>query len=369
MSATNKPSPRRASPARLLDRILTVATIVVVLLLIAVIVLWRIPGNYRIEVPATAESVSTQITIAGHPPRAGHGDLLMTFVAEPDFNMLDDVLYHFDPDATITPLESGYSAKTEEQQSVQQMLSSEQTAELVALCYVGHQDLCRAGVQIQTIETGSKASGILQANDVIMSANGKPTPTYASLHAFVGALRPGDIVTLQITRGTQSLTVRVPTILSTTTPHQTILGIALYTNPAIPFPKTLPVDITINPGNIGGPSAGLMFTLGILDRLLPGDLTHGQRIAGTGVINIDGTVSAIGGVKQKVLGAQWAGAKYFFVPCDGGNYQDARKAVGHNMTLVPVNTLGDALTFLGAIGAGGKPAPSYKFATCPATTP
>jgi PDZ domain-containing protein len=104
--------------------------------------------------------------------------------------------------------------------------------------------------------------------------------------------------------------------------------------------------LKIDPGNIGGPSAGLMFTLGILNRLSPTDLTHGHRIAGTGTIALDGSVGAIGGVKQKVIGAEWAQAQYFFVPYDGGNYDDARKDVGSHMMLVPVHTLADALAFL-----------------------
>jgi PDZ domain-containing protein len=104
-----------------------------------------------------------------------------------------------------------------------------------------------------------------------------------------------------------------------------------------------------------------MFSLGILNRLSPTDLTHGVKIAGTGTINLDGTVGPIGGVKQKVIGAQWAHARYFFVPCTGGNDADATKVVGHSMTLVPVNTLDDALAFLQSLP--GHP----RIGTCAAT--
>jgi PDZ domain-containing protein len=129
-------------------------------------------------------------------------------------------------------------------------------------------------------------------------------------------------------------------------PYGPVLGIAIAAAPPLSFPSKLPIDMKIDAGSVGGPSAGLMFTLGLLNRISPTDLTHGYTIAGTGQINLDGTVSAIGGVKQKVIGAQWAHACYFFVPNDQGNYSDARKVVGKSMTLVGVNTLDDALNYL-----------------------
>jgi PDZ domain-containing protein len=369
--------PRRSGSAlaRRLDRILTVVTIVAVLLLIAVIVAWKVPGPYQIEVPATAQSVTPQIYVAGHSPQSGRGDLYMTFVAEPDTNLLDDILFHFDPDATIVPLPPNYNQHADQVVNQQLMLSSEQTAELVALCHLGYKTLCTGGVQVQSIEKYSKAKGILKANDVIVSINSTATPTVGALRAALGALKPGATVTLHIIRNGAKLVVDVQTVSQPDAPTHALLGVTLLSASAIPFPAKLPVDIKINPGNIGGPSAGLMFTLGILNRLSPMDLAHGLRIAGTGEIHIDGTVGAIGGVKQKVIGAQWVGSKaaekvkYFLVPCDGGNYVEATKYVGKGMTLVPVNTLDDALKFLNSIGPGGRPNAQYKPATCAASAP
>jgi PDZ domain-containing protein len=105
-----------------------------------------------------------------------------------------------------------------------------------------------------------------------------------------------------------------------------------------------PVDVEIDSRNIGGPSAGMMFTLEIMDELTPTDLTDGHRIAGTGTIDQDGVVGAIGGVRQKVYGAIDAGAEYVLVPTD--NYDDAVDAAGDNIGVVAVGTIDDALGFL-----------------------
>jgi len=157
---------------------------------------------------------------------------------------------------------------------------------------------------------------------------------------------PGTVFRLTLQRGGKTVTVNAVTTKSTAAPYGPALGVSIQQGLAQQFPSKLPIDMKINAGDIGGPSAGLMFTLGLLERLSPTDLTQGYSIAGTGTIGLDGVVGAIGGIKQKIIGAQWAHARYFFAPVDGGNYADAKKVVGHDMTLVPVRTLDDALNFL-----------------------
>ncbi|NNK91535.1 MAG: hypothetical protein HKO87_03805, partial [Acidimicrobiia bacterium] len=105
-----------------------------------------------------------------------------------------------------------------------------------------------------------------------------------------------------------------------------------------------PVDVEIDSRNIGGPSAGLMFTLQIIDELTPQELTRGYRVAGTGSIDSEGNVGAIGGVRQKVFGAIEQGVDYVLVP--SANYEDAADAAGDDIDVVSVDTLGDALAFL-----------------------
>ena len=365
MSTSNSPRRPDKGRARRLERAFTVFTVILLLIGIAGVVLWRIPSNYEVLMPATAESVNPMISIQGHPLPSGRGDLLMTFVSEPDSNMLEELLAHLDPDASLEQLPPQYNAAQNVQQNKQLMLSSEQIAELVALCQIGYKDLCSGGMQIEQIESYSKAAGELKVDDIIVAVNAHPTLTADELRAAITPLKAGVLVAFTIVRNGKTLTVKVHTIESPTAPHTTIVGFAFQPAPPLSFPSKLPIDVKIDPGNIGGPSAGLMFTLGIINRLSPTDLTHGLRIAGTGTISPDGSVGAIGGIKQKVIGAQWAGARYFFVPCDGGNYSDATKVVGHKMTLVPVTTVTDALAFLHALGPGGVSS-HYKFGSCPA---
>ena len=364
---TTQKSKRRLSftVSRRVERYLNIATIVAVILLVAVIVLWRVPSQYQIFLPATAESVSPKIFVAGHPPQSGRGDLYMTFVAEPDANLLEEILARFDPDATLEPKPPNYSSSKDQAANVQLMLGSEQTAELVALCHMGYKDLCSGGLQVQTIESYSKAVGKLKVGDIIVAVNGKPTLTSDELRSMISAQPAGAILRLRVYRSGTYIQLSVATILSPQSPHHTLLGIAFLPASPLQFPSKLPVDVKIDPNGIGGPSAGLMFTLGLLNRLSPTDLTHGKTIAGTGTINLDGTVGAIGGIKQKVIGAQWAHAQYMIVPCDGGNYQDAQKTVGRSMTLVPVNTLDDALAFLNSL-ASPKATAKFKPVTCAA---
>jgi PDZ domain-containing protein len=118
---------------------------------------------------------------------------------------------------------------------------------------------------------------------------------------------------------------------------------------------SLPFDVTIDSQRIGGPSAGLAFTLGLLDQLTPGDLTGGKEIAATGEISGDGTVSAIGGADLKSITVNRAGVKYFLVPVD--NVAEAKSTAPPGLQIVPVRTLDDALAFLATLGGSGLPAP------------
>ncbi|HXT35306.1 MAG TPA: S16 family serine protease [Chloroflexota bacterium] len=346
MATTVKPRRRigfRIPPR--VEKIVNILSIVAIVLLLAMIALWKIPSKYLIYLPATAEAVNPHLYVAGHPSAGGRGQFLFTFVAEPDSNLLEEIFARLNPDASLEPEPPSFSASQYQQQNVQMMLSSEQTAELVALCHLGY-NLCDTGVVIEQVATFSKDAKILKAGDVIVGVNGTRVATTQQLSTLITGHPAGTIFPLTLQRGGKTITVRAVTTRSPNPPNQPVLGVTIQQGLAQQFPSKLPIDMKINAGDIGGPSAGLMFTLGLLERLSPTDLTKGYSIAGTGTIALDGTVGAIGGIKQKVIGAEWAHANYFFAPVDGGNYTDAKKVVGHGMTLVPVRTLDDALNFL-----------------------
>jgi len=334
-------------------RIVTGAAIALAFLLaLAVAVSWNIQTNDLIFLPAPAEAIDRHITVAGHPLRPNRGSFYITFVYEQHANLLTELYQRFNPDATIVPLSDYYgstipSAAQQQKESIAEMINSKQAAELAAFNALGYAVPGEA-VAVGAIDRQSNAVGKLQVNDVILAANGHPVHTPVELRKVVQALRPGTPVALLVRRPaptrprTLRLTVRTISLTGTT-----VIGIL----PRLTFtasPSHLPYQVTIDNRNVEGPSAGLMFTLSIINRLSPVDLTHGHKIAGTGQIYPDGSVAPVGGVKQKVLGARQSGAQIFFVPaCVPGvcNYQEARP-YARGMKLVPVATLDQALDFL-----------------------
>jgi Lon-like protease len=323
------------------------------LLVLAVAVSSNIQTNNLIFLPAPAEAIDRHITVAGHPLRPHRGSFYITFVYEQQANLLSEFYQRFNPNATIVPLRDYYgstipSAAQQQKESIAEMITSKQAAELAAFNALGYAVPGEA-VAVGNIDRQSHAVGKLQVNDVILAANGHPVHTPDELRKVVQALRPGTPVALLVRRpaSTQPRTLRlmVRTISLTGT---TVIGIL----PRLTFtaaPSHLPYPVAIDNGEIEGPSAGLIFALSIINRLSPVDLTHGHKIAGTGEIYPDGAVALVGGVKQKVIGARESGAQIFFVPaaCEPGacNYRDARP-YAKGMQLVPVYTLAQALDFL-----------------------
>jgi PDZ domain-containing protein len=328
----------------------TSATVVALLLVVATAVGWNIQTNDLIMVPSPALSIDSRIAVAGHPRDTHRGSIYITFVDEPQSNLVTRFYYeHFDPDATIVPLQLYYpsgipSPQQQQQMSIKDMLDSKQQAQIAALGELGYV-FPEQEVAVSSIITTSLAQGKLHENDVILQVNGHKVKTPQQLRTEVQRVHPGAPISLLVNRtaasgATHTLRVTFPTVLNPSTGKA---AIGIYSMVAYSSVPKIPYKITINTGDIGGPSAGLMITLAILNRFSGTDLTHGHRIAGTGTIDVDGTVGPIGGVKQKVLGARAAHAEYFLVPQD--NYAEA-KPYARGITLVPVSTLDDALAFL-----------------------
>lgn len=324
------------------------AVVIAFLVVVAAAVSWSIKTNDIIFLPSPAEAIDTKITVADHPLPPHHGTLYITFVLEEQANLLNKFYYqHFDPDATILSSQTVYGTSApppssqQQQQGQAQMLSSKENAEVAAFNALGY-DLPGEVVAITAIEKNSHAYGRLRAGDVVVSANGHAVHTPRELVAVVQAAGVNHPVTLKVRRGgSKTLTFIVRTIRSKDT-GKAIVGVGVQTV-FLKKPR-LPYKVTINSGDIGGPSAGLMFSLGIYNHLSRTDITHGYKIAGTGEIDASGAVYPIGGVKQKVIGAREAGAKYFIVPRQY-NYAEA-KPYAKGIRLLPVNTVYDALAAL-----------------------
>ena len=193
---------------------------------------------------------------------------------------------------------------------------------------------------------GYPASKVLKPGDVIEAVDGKPITSQASLSSTITSHPAGTVLTLTVLRAGKTLTLPVATKASDGTP---VVGVEVQEQYKFPF------NVAISVGNIGGPSAGMMFALGIIDKLTPLNLTGGKFVAGTGEITASGQVQPIGGIQQKMVGARSAGATIFLTPA--GNCSDTTGAVPAGLRLVKVSTLSQAMSDLEAIKAG-KPVPS-----------
>jgi len=226
-----------------------------------------------------------------------------------------------------------------------QFAQSERSAELAALHYL---DL-PVSLRIAEVGEDAPASGILETDDLIVAVGGDPVETAGQVQRAVGAVAPGESVRVTVLRGDREETFDVPVGERPGDPGRGFLGIATEERPDVPF------TVTFNLADIGGPSAGLMFSLAVVDKLSPGAINGGLSVAGTGTIDSDGTVGPIGGIRHKITAAAEDGATVFLVPTD--NCAEAVSAAPDDVQLVRVETLEGAVESLEAVAAG-REAPS-----------
>jgi PDZ domain-containing protein len=324
-----------------------VASGLAIVLVVAVVLLLRPSGSLPyttgdyLLMPDIAHPVAPLVHVQGGKPSKGAGKLFFVDVTEKQASELEVLFPSLRPaHSTLIPTADLIPPGSNDQAFVaaelRQMVTSQQTAAAVALRYLGYHVVIRPnGVVVDQIDLGTDAAGKLQPTDVIVAANGHPTLTLSALHARMATVKPGQTVALTVDRGKAILTLRIRTVNLS---GRALIGIAPTQSAEI----KLPIKVAIDSGRIGGPSAGLAFTLEVLQQL-GHDVTHGYKVAATGVINLDGTVSAIGGVEQKTWGARDAGAQVFLVPVDGGNAKVAKKYAGPNLTIIPVTSFAQAL--------------------------
>lgn len=323
-------------------------------LLVAVVlgVLYLIPAHYYVLAPGDALAVDPMISIKGFSPLDGRNHLYMTDVRLiPVDHLLEQLYWKLHPDVEFQPAQQitqGLSESQYNRLNAQFMTNSVQEAEAAALSVTrGYRLRVKdQGPQVVVTVPNTPAASVLQPGDIIASINGHPTPHSGDVAPLVRRGRPGESVRLVFLRNGRRLTVPVRTVPSTNgKPNKNgrtpLIGVSLQDKVSFVFP----VKISIDAGNIGGPSAGLMFSLGIVQRLQHRDLTHGCTVAGTGTIDFTGHVGAIGGAKQKIVAARSAGARYFLVPDTPDNVGPARSAAD-GVKVVPVKTLRQALAYL-----------------------
>jgi len=230
-----------------------------------------------------------------------------------------------------------------EQANTADFKNSERAAEYAALAYLDYP----MAVTVEEVNDPGPSAGKLRAGDAIDAVNGRPVADLDAFQEVLKQTRPGDEVVIDYRRKGGSVGTATITLGEHPDREHGYLGIAVLDAPWAPF------EVTFNLANVGGPSAGLMFSLAVVDKLTTGALNGGRFVAGTGTITGDGQVGSIGGVTHKMLAAKEAGAEVFLVPAD--NCAEAVSARRDGMELVKVETLEGAIEALETISAGGEP--------------
>lgn len=245
------------------------------------------------------------------------------------------------PAHAIVPPGSNFQERRTE--NLRAMSRSQEIAAAVALRELGKDVVTRPqGALITAVAPDGPAAGKLQASEVIVGVDGKTIRTLDELRKQIGTRKPGASVALRIRAGEEVRTVELKTIESPNEPGRAIVGIQVEQSAQV----ELPVDVEIDLGGVGGPSAGLAFALDVVDEL-GRDIDGGLKIAATGEIMLDGSVGPIGGIKQKTIGAKEAGVDVFLVPA-GDNAAVARRNA-HGLRIVAVESFQQALRKLATL--------------------
>lgn len=287
----------------------------------------------------------TVVAIEGQTTYPTAGQLNMTTVSVTDDITLFDALgkwvsgrYAIVPREEIFP-----PTKTEEQveqENAKAFQDSETNAEAAALTFLRYP----TKVVVNTVVAQAPADGKLQPGDELVAINGVQIATADGVREALAATKPGQQVDVRYQRGATTGSVSLTLASHPDDAQRGFLGVGPANHPDVPF------DITISLADVGGPSAGLMFALAIVDKLSPGELNSGKFVAGTGEIDSDGNVGAIGGIPFKMAAASEAGATVFLVP--QGNCLEARQRTPEGLRLVKVATLADAVSSLESLHQG-----------------
>lgn len=322
------------------------------ILLLAVVSL--VPVPYAMMRPGPVRDVLDShdgqplIDIEGHPTYRTSGTLDLLTVSVTGGPAATSTVWDLlgawaDPRVDIRPVAEVFPADRSQeeidQENQREMDTSQESATAAAMAELGTP--VPTELRISGFADGADAARQLRDGDVITGLDGREITDLATLRQDLRAVTPGGTVQVAVLRAGQAVTV--PVVTSRASDGRTLLGVLI--DPTYHFPYTVRIRID----DIGGPSAGTMFALGIIDKVTPGEMTGGQRIAGTGTITADGTVGPIGGVRQKLAAAAAAGAHWFLAPAD--NCREIG-AVPDGIQVVRIATLHEARVAVETIGAG-----------------
>lgn len=292
--------------------------------------------------PGPARDVQPLIHVSGHQEFPSAGKLIMTTVRFHAVSAVGALVAWLDPDQAVVSRQvlfpPGETAEQEVQRALSQMDQSKIDATSVVLRRLAdypeeHGD----GALIEFVYPGCPAEGELFAGDVVSEIDGVTVHSQDDATQALDDTPLREPITFEVIAGGQTNTVTITRALCAGS-ERPLVGVSLI--------DQFPFDVEISSGDVGGPSAGLMWALGLYDLLTPGDLTAGRTIAGTGTIDMKGHIGPIGGILDKVVGAERAGAEIFLVPAD--NMAELEGVDTGDMRLISVAKLQDALDALQA---------------------
>jgi PDZ domain-containing protein len=347
-------------------------TVVLVVLLVGLIVAARVNLDYYAIQPGTAQPVQPFITVPtgrGHPVAR---PVLLTDVDVTRVTALSYLYFRLQSNTDIQPIVNvigGTPPSEFDAQGTVEMDQAEAAALTAGLRRLGYTVATRpVGAVVFTVWPGTPAWGKLSVGDVITAVDGVATPNASALTTLLRHYHSGQTVTLSVLRGGTGKAVPVAVTLHTSVVdlgpdasgrpvHATVdLGIEPQDQVAHTYPFPVSIDVT----GIGGPSAGLAMTLGVIDALSGGNLTGSTRVAATGTMDDNGNVGDVGGVPQKTVAVERAGARIFLVPPQ--EYRAAESKATGGLQVYAVSTLDQALAVIAAHG-GHVPAPGSSHAS------
>jgi len=346
--------------------------VVVIVVVVAAGVASRIDLNYYAVQPGVAQSVQQFITV---PPDQRHPvphPVLLTDVEVGRVTALSYYFYKVQGNTTLYSLESitgGTPPSEYDAQGQLEMSQAESYAKTAALRRLGYQVPARpAGAVVAATYAGTPAYGVLNVGDVVTAVDGTPTLTADSLLAALRGHHSGQTITLTVSAGgtgpPKPVTVTLQaTRIDTGGGVMGTVDLGIQSEDQVDY--TYPFPVTIDVANIGGPSAGLAITLGVIDELSGGSLTGGKTVAATGTIDDQGDVGDVGGVPQKTVAVENAGATIFMVPPQ--EYAAAKSKQKAGLQIYPVSTLDQALAVLAAHGGKVPPLPATPVPTAVTT--
>jgi PDZ domain-containing protein len=331
---------------RLLSPVRLLAAGVVVLAAAFVFLLTQKSDKY-LQVPDEPHALAGLVDAPGEEAPPDGGGIYYVDVLQKRASLLESLVPAFRPDGSDLvdrDLEPGISNELRFKLALAEMKLSQVTASTVALRALGYKlPLRLGGVRVVAVTSDSHARGVLKPGDVVVAADGKRVRDRLDLQRILARHRVGDVVQITIRRKGARRAFAIRTTSDETDPQRPLIGFL----PIQALDVRLPFRIRFTLGEVGGPSAGLAFALELLEQR-GRDVDRGYKIAATGELQLDGTVTRIGGIKQKTIGARDADIDVFLVPVDGDNARDARR-YADGLRIIPVENFQQALRALATL--------------------